>query len=366
MIKKLDLHYLNLSSLLYLLFPILNLWNPYILGRHDVLVVVTCLFVIVYTTLVVCHPLLSYGLMYTLLVLQYAGVIYFVYALNPMNALFLFYSAFAIPYVFKANVWSKEYVTFITTMVLCIIVSLIYYPDYYYTIALLIFFTVINLMMFANFKKIEQAHYQHEIEAKNKQLNFLIAEQERNRIGQDLHDTLGHVFAALSLKSELALKLIDTKPDRAKTEIQSLNDISKETLNQIRAIINDLKIPSFAEEVASVETLLKDANLEFHFEGVQFAYALNPAKQGLLAMVLREAMNNIIKHADATTVHVALSETTDGLQLDIQDNGCGIRDKSPIHLQSIQAHVEVLKGQLHIENNEGLHIQILIPRSVAL
>lgn len=72
MIKKLDLHYLNLSSLLYLLFPILNLWNPYILGRHDVLVVVTCLFVIVYTTLVVCHPLLSYGLMYTLLVLQYA------------------------------------------------------------------------------------------------------------------------------------------------------------------------------------------------------------------------------------------------------------------------------------------------------
>ncbi|MDK4062971.1 hypothetical protein O0G71_03780 [Staphylococcus pseudintermedius] len=102
------------------------------------------------------------------------------------------------------------------------------------------------------------------------------------------------------------------------------------------------------------------------FKGVQFAYALNPAKQGLLAMVLREAMNNIIKHADATTVHVALSETTDGLQLDIQDNGCGIRDKSPIHLQSIQARVEVLKGQLHIENNEGLHIQILIPRSVAL
>lgn len=70
--------------------------------------------------------------------------------------------------------------------------------------------------------------------------------------------------------------------------------------------------------MASVETLLKDANLEFHFEGVQFAYALNPAKQGLLAMVLREAMNNIIKHADATTVHVALSETTDGLQLDIK------------------------------------------------
>lgn len=366
MIKKLDLHYLNLSSLLYLLFPILNLWNPYNLGRHDVLVVVTCLFVIVYTVLVVGYPLLSHGTMYTLLLCQYGGIIYFVYAMSPMTALFLFYSAFAIPYVFKVTLWSKEYFTFFATIVLCIIVTAIYYPAIYNIITLIVFFTVIHLIMFANFKKVEQQQYESELETKNKQLNFLIAEHERNRIGQDLHDTLGHVFAALSLKSELALKLIDTEPVRAKAEIQSLNDISKETLNQIRAIINDLKIPSFAEEVASVETLLKDANLEFHFEGVQFAHALNPAKQGLLAMVLREAMNNIIKHADATTVHAALSETTDGLQLDIQDNGRGIDEKSPIHLQSIQARVDVLKGQLHVQNHHGLHIQILIPRSVTL
>ncbi|PCF84956.1 sensor histidine kinase [Staphylococcus intermedius] len=366
MIKKLDLHYLNLSSLLYLLFLVLNLWNPYIHGRRDILIVAACLFVIVYTALVVAYPLMSYGLMYTLLTLQYAGIIYFVYALNPMTALFLFYSAFAIPYNFKAKLWSKEYVTCLATMVLCIIVTAMYYPETYYIAALLIFFTVINLIMFSNFKNVERLHYQNELDAKNKQLNFLIAEQERNRIGQDLHDTLGHVFASLSLKSELALKLIDTQPDRAKLEMQSVNAISKETLNQIRVIINDLKIPSFEEEVASVETLLQDANLEFQFEGVQFAHALNPAKQGLLAMVLREAINNVIKHANATTVHAALSETADGLQLDIQDNGRGINEKSPIHLQSIQARVDVLKGQLHVQNNNGLHIQILIPRSVPL
>lgn len=366
MIKKLDLHYLNLSSLLYLLFPILNLWSPYHHGRHDVLVVVTCLFVIVYTVLVVGYPLLSHGMMYTLLLCQYGGIIYFVYAMSPMTALFLFYSAFAIPYVFKVTLWSKEYFTFFATIVLCIIVTAIYYPAIYNIITLIVFFTVIHLIMFANFKKVEQQQYESELETKNKQLNFLIAEHERNRIGQDLHDTLGHVFAALSLKSELALKLIDTEPVRAKAEIQSLNDISKETLNQIRAIINDLKIPSFAEEVASVETLLKDANLEFYFEGVQFAHALNPAKQGLLAMVLREAMNNIIKHADATTVHATLSEAAHGLKLDIQDNGRGMTGHPPFHLESIQARVDVLKGELHVQNNEGLHIQILIPRSVTL
>lgn len=366
MIKKLDLHYLNLSSLLYLLFPILNLWSPYHHGRHDILVVVTCLFVIVYTVLVVGYPLLSHGMMYNLLLCQYGGIIYFVYAMSPMTALFLFYSAFAIPYVFKVTLWSKEYFTFFATIVLCIIVTAIYYPAIYNIITLIVFFTVIHLIMFANFKKVEQQQYESELKTKNKQLNFLIAEHERNRIGQDLHDTLGHVFAALSLKSELALKLIDTEPERAKSEIQSLNAMSKASLNQIRTIINALKIPSFSEEVASIETLLKDAYIQFHFEGVQLAHTLSPAKQALLAMVLREAMNNIIKHADATTVHATLSEAAHRLKLDIQDNGRGMTGHPPFHLESIQARVDVLKGELHVQNNEGLHIQILIPRSVTL
>ena len=59
----------------------------------------------------------------------------------------------------------------------------------------------------------------NEIEEKNKYINTLIAEQERQRIGQDLHDTLGHVFVSLSLKSELAYKLIDKDQEKAKNEI---------------------------------------------------------------------------------------------------------------------------------------------------
>ena len=57
---------------------------------------------------------------------------------------------------------------------------------------------------------------------KNQYINILIAEQERNRIGQDLHDTLGHVFASLSVKSELAAKLIDKDPQAAKKEILNI------------------------------------------------------------------------------------------------------------------------------------------------
>ena len=95
---------------------------------------------------------------------------------------------------------------------------------------------------------------------------MLIAEQERNRIGQDLHDTLGHVFASLTLKSELAAKLIDTDKESAKKEMMAINQLSRETLNKVRSIVDDLKVQSFEEEVSSVETILRDANLKFIFK----------------------------------------------------------------------------------------------------
>ena len=62
---------------------------------------------------------------------------------------------------------------------------------------------------------------------KNRYINTLITEQERHRIGQDLHDTLGHVFASLSLKSELAYKIIDSDTENAKAELLAINKLSR-------------------------------------------------------------------------------------------------------------------------------------------
>ena len=66
-----------------------------------------------------------------------------------------------------------------------------------------------------------------EIEEKNRYINTLITEQERHRIGQDLHDTLGHVFTSLSLKSELAYKIIDSDTENAKAELLAINKLSR-------------------------------------------------------------------------------------------------------------------------------------------
>ena len=86
--------------------------------------------------------------------------------------------------------------------------------------------------------------------------------------------------------------------------MQAINQLSTETLNKVRLIIDDLKIQSFEDEISSLENLLQNANLDFKFNNKSAAKSLNPAKQSILSMIFREAINNVIKHAHATEVKV--------------------------------------------------------------
>ena len=81
-------------------------------------------------------------------------------------------------------------------------------------------------------------------------INILSAENERNRIGRDLHDTLGHTFAMMSLKTELALKQMDKEQyDAARKNLEELNQISRDSMYEVREIVNKLKYRTVAEEL---------------------------------------------------------------------------------------------------------------------
>ena len=190
----------------------------------------------------------------------------------------------------------------------------------------------------------------------------MIAEQERNRIGQDLHDTLGHVFASLSVKSELAAKLIDKDPIAAKKEILNINEISKDTLEKVRHIIENLKVQTFEEEIQSIEQFLKDANIHFNFENIRGASSLNPTKQTILSMILREAVNNVIKHAEASEINGKIESYDNGIKLIISDNGIGLKQPSEVKLKSINDRVALLSRTVNITSKQGTTIDIMIPR----
>ncbi len=92
------------------------------------------------------------------------------------------------------------------------------------------------------------------------------------------------------------------------------------------------------------------------------AKSLNPAKQSILSMIFREAINNVIKHAHATEVIGELKVHEHQIILKIKDNGVGIENEDASNLKSIKERVDYLNGKLIVQSNNGTLIIVEIPR----
>ena len=136
---------------------------------------------------------------------------------------------------------------------------------------------------------------------------FFLAENERNRIGRDLHDSLGHTFAMLSVKTELAQQFLQMKAyEQAEKEMEEVRRISKQAMADVRRIVDNLKTRTLDEELATIRTMLEmsDIDLELHN---QLNVASIPIEiQFTISMILLELATNIIKHAEAKRSRICI------------------------------------------------------------
>ncbi|GAB2664144.1 sensor histidine kinase [Gordonia jinhuaensis] len=139
---------------------------------------------------------------------------------------------------------------------------------------------------------------------------------ERERVARDVHDILGHSLTVLTLKSELAARLVDRDPERAKAEMTEINDISRRALAEVRATVGNLRSPDLRTELASARTALRAADIDAELPDPDSARDSDPT----LAWVLREAVTNVVRHSDATRCRVEIEEGS----LSVSDNGKGI------------------------------------------
>ena len=183
---------------------------------------------------------------------------------------------------------------------------------------------------------------------KNRTINILSAENERNRIGRDLHDTLGHTFAMMSLKTELALKQMDKEQyEAARKNLEELNQISRDSMYEVREIVNKLKYRTVAEEVLELERLFDLSDIVLAVDSSLDLDSLSPVSQSTLSMVLRELANNVIKHSQADSCQIRLSRHY-GIVLEFEDDGCGFEEVTGQELHSIRERLSLVDGDLEI------------------
>jgi len=188
---------------------------------------------------------------------------------------------------------------------------------------------------------------------------------ERERIGRDLHDLLGHTLSLITLKLELSRKLAGSDPQRSRAEADEAEQVARQALSQVRAAVTGMRATDLHGEIASAGLLLESRGVAWQAHAPP---PLPPAVDTALSLVLREAATNIARHADATTARLQFVVAGDVVQMIISDDGRGVGKRRGNGLTGMRERVESLDGVLSIDGGKGIGTQLTIsvPLTVAV
>lgn len=207
----------------------------------------------------------------------------------------------------------------------------------------------------------------------------LAAIAERERIARDLHDLLGHTLSTITLKSELAANLVQRDPERATSEIRDVERLSRETLAEVRSVVGGYRSTGLAGEMANAKLALQAAGIEFDHYMDQLD--LQPAAESVLALGLREAITNVVRHAGATRCTATLEADAAYVMLTVQDDGRGSVTPATsagdepratgFGLSAMRERARALGGFVTLEptasaSRSGTRLVVALPRSSAL
>jgi len=197
----------------------------------------------------------------------------------------------------------------------------------------------------------DQAQRDAALRLTHEELRRMAASAERERIGRDLHDTLGATLALIAVKSELAGRLFERDTQQARAQVADIEQVAREALAQVRQAVAGIRAAVLAGEVASARLLLESS-------GVAFAADVDPlplpaATESALALALREAATNVQRHARAQAVRVTLRREGAAAVLSVEDNGRGAAIKAGHGLRGMQERVQAVGGTLQIESSTG-------------
>jgi two-component system, NarL family, sensor histidine kinase DesK len=212
-----------------------------------------------------------------------------------------------------------------------------------------------------NIYQAEQERTNIKLQMASEEIEHLATIAERERIARDLHDLLGHTLSVIALKSELANKLLEQNPSKAKAEMLEVERISREALSEVRSAVTGYRSKGLTAEIAHAKLALESAGVSFAYQNT--AAQLTPIQESTLCLVIREAVTNIIRHAKATRCAVTLTEDENELRLELADNGQGLRKEEGSGLSGMRERVQALGGTFNLENSSGVRLRVVLPKA---
>ncbi|WP_256842337.1 sensor histidine kinase [Ornithinimicrobium cryptoxanthini] len=187
---------------------------------------------------------------------------------------------------------------------------------------------------------------------------------ERERIARDLHDLLGHTLSVVVLKSELAARLVRADPDQAAEEITDIERIGRKALGEVRAAVAGYRARGLGAELDGACVALRAAGLdvEVHADPTD----LRPEQESALAMALREAVTNVVRHARAERAAISITTAGSQVRLRVTDDGRGPSGQTGFGITGMHERIAALGGLVEVggakgRDDHGTVVEVTLP-----
>jgi len=215
--------------------------------------------------------------------------------------------------------------------------------------------------MSVSVRRLEMA--QEELGVSRSEAAHLARIAERERIARDLHDTVGHTLSLIALKSDLAAAMASDEAPNAAKEMREINTAARESLAEIRSTLSGYRELSLSAELDALAAALAEADVDASVavDDVDLA----PAVETALSMCFREAVTNVMRHAEAG--HCTLARDSADIVGRVEDDGVGRRRpiKPGNGLTGMQQRIEQMGGRMTLRKDNGTQVEFRLPSKVA-
>lgn len=229
-------------------------------------------------------------------------------------------------------------------------------------------------------EKAEHKRLEEALEKSVEELRYLYAhiqstmEGERTSIAREIHDEVGQMLAALKIDLSLLSKRLSGGKKPAIEKVREMSFLVDDTISKVQRIATELR-PGILDDLGIVAAL-EHAVAEFQQRsGIKCRLnaepenlVIDPEIATAVFRIFQEALTNVSRHAEATSVSVSLKRKDDWLVMQLKDNGVGIREeqvsgKQSFGLIGMRERANIAGGQLQIKGipGKGTTITLSIP-----
>jgi two-component system sensor histidine kinase DesK len=158
-----------------------------------------------------------------------------------------------------------------------------------------------------------------ELVAARAELARVAVAQERERFARDLHDLLGHTLSVITLKAELAGRLLPGQPEPAAREVHEIEQVAREALSEVRDAVSGYRQPTLDRELAGARMALSAAGIEAQIKHSE--PTLTPDVEAVLAWAVREGATNVIRHSGASHCTIRVLAGLSEASVEVTDSG---------------------------------------------